>query len=135
MRIWAASTETLSKQTKQGNCLINFRCLSFFILNLAFNLFCGKVLQQFTFFRPWFVPAHPILDATHKFKASHPHCSAIACAIPSNVRLRSFQRSGPGDAKWTRGVRPSTILVGCNGGRFSSHKHVAFVSPCQNCQG
>ena len=25
-----------------------------------------------------------------------PHCEAIASAIPGNVRLRSFQRSGPG---------------------------------------
>ena len=27
---------------------------------------------------------------------TEPHCEAIASAIPGNVRLRSFQRSGPG---------------------------------------
>lgn len=57
------------------------------------------------------------------------HCSAIAAAIPGNVRDRSFQRSGPGDARCTRAARPSTMLVGCKGGRFFNHKQVAFVSP------
>ena len=28
--------------------------------------------------------------------STDPHCEAIASAIPGNVRLRSFQRSGPG---------------------------------------
>lgn len=64
-----------------------------------------------------------------------PHCSAIAAAIPGMVRLRSFQRFDPGEALCTRAVRPETILVGFNGGRFLSHRQVAFVSPCPNCHG
>lgn len=65
----------------------------------------------------------------------HPHCAAIASAIPGSVRERSFQRSGPGLAWWTRGIRPSTILVGWRWGSPLSHKQVALVSPCPNCQG
>src|ERR1035441_10089516 len=41
----------------------------------------------------------------------------------------------PGDSWCTRGVLPLTILVGISKGRFFSHKHVAFVSPCPNCHG
>jgi hypothetical protein len=55
--------------------------------------------------------------------------------MPWSVRLRSFQRSGPGDAKCTRGRRPSTMLVGLSLGRFLSQRHVALTSPWPNCQG
>lgn len=37
-------------------------------------------------------------DALRYDEHSRPHCSAIASAIPCSVRLRSFHRSGPGDA-------------------------------------
>lgn len=58
-----------------------------------------------------------------------PHWEAIAAAIPGNVRLRSFHRSGPGEARCTLGTRPATIIVGTSLGRFFNHKQVAFVSP------
>ena len=61
--------------------------------------------------------------------------AAIAFATPSNVRLRSFQRSGPGGILCTRASRPPTISVGLRSGRPLSHKHVSLVSPCPNCHG
>ena len=60
---------------------------------------------------------------------SFPHWSAIACAMPANVSLRSFQRSALGGILWMRCSRPSTMSVGLSNGRFLSHRLVAFVSP------
>lgn len=67
--------------------------------------------------------------------SSCPHWSAIASAIPWNVWLRSFQRSGLGGIFQMRCSRPSTMSVGVNRGKPFSHRHVRFVSPCPYCHG
>ena len=64
-----------------------------------------------------------------------PHCSPMAAATPSNVLLRSFQRSGPGGIRWMRCSLPATQFVGRSFGRFFNHRHVALVSPCPNSHG
>jgi hypothetical protein len=43
-------------------------------------------------------PVKPKLScATGAWSVAPPHCAAIASATPVYVRLRSFQRFGPGD--------------------------------------
>ena len=41
----------------------------------------------------------PNLKPHNRAAESHPHCSAIAFAIPSKVRDRFFHLSGPGGQK------------------------------------
>ena len=63
------------------------------------------------------------------------HCSAIALAIPEYVLDLSRDRFGSGGMECILCSLPDTIFVGLSFGRFLSHRHVAFVSPCPNCQG
>lgn len=64
-----------------------------------------------------------------------PHCSAIAFAMPGKVLDLSFALFGQGGILCIRASRHSTTSVGIKSGRFLSHRQVAFVSQCQNCQG
>ena len=56
----------------------------------------------------------------------HPHCSAIARAMPVYVFDLSRDLSAPGGIFHIFCSLRSTIFVGTNGGKFLNHKHVAF---------
>ena len=74
-------------------------------------------------------------------KYTQPHCSAIASAIPWNVRLRIFQRSAEGDSKCKRlAILGSTLVmsitsVGSSLGKPRSHRPVRFLSGWPNWYG
>ena len=74
-------------------------------------------------------------------KYTQPHCSAIASAMPWNVRLRIFQRSAEGDSKCTRlAILRSTLVmsitsVGSSLGKPRSHSPVRFLSGWPNWYG
>ena len=63
------------------------------------------------------------------------HCSAIASAIPWYVIDRRCPLFGEGGIRCILFSLPETIFVGISFGKFLSHRQVAFVSPCPNCQG
>jgi hypothetical protein len=66
----------------------------------------------------WFAQMPRLSCSTGAGSVTVPHWSAIASATPIYVRLRSFQRSGPGGISSTRSSRPSTQLVGLSRGKL-----------------
>lgn len=59
----------------------------------------------------------------------------MASAIHWKVLLLNFPLSGDGGIFHIRFSRHSTTFVGTSFGSHFNQRHVAFVSPCQNCQG
>ena len=82
-----------------------------------------------------------MLEENVMSKYTQPHCSAIASAIPWNVRLRIFQRSAEGDSKCKRlAILGSTLVmsitsVGSSLGKPRSHRPVRFLSGWPNSYG
>ena len=66
---------------------------------------------------------------------SYVHWLATASAMPLEVLDRILARSALSGNFHILCSLPLTILVGVNGGRLWSHRQVALVSPCPNCQG